>query len=198
MLVRRMLTASGNEEKMLDGLQGSYGVDSVSQDGRYLFINKQDSKTNWDIYYMDLQGERKLVPLLTGPYAERYSALSPDDKWLAYTSDQTGKLELYVMPFPGAGSKWQVSSNGVDGTFDWSSDSKNLRYRQGEKVYNVEVHANAGRPDFSPPKDLLSMPGNARLISISSDGKRVLAAQPVGDSTAAPIDFILNWQHLVR
>jgi eukaryotic-like serine/threonine-protein kinase len=202
-LVRRSLTASAQEEKMLNGLEGSYGVNSISQDGRYLFVDKQDSKTSWDIYYMnlhgeDLQGERKLIPLLTGPYAERRSALSPDDKWLAYTSDETGKVELYVTPFPGAGSKWQVSSNGVSGTSDWSSDSKNLRYRQGEKIYNVEVHANAGRPDFSPPSELMSIPGNAMLISISSDGKRVLAAQPVGDSTAAPVDFILNWQHLVH
>jgi len=147
---------------------------------------------------MDLQGERKLVPLLTGPYAERASALSPDDKWLAYTSNETGKVELYVTPFPGAGSKWQVSSNGIGGEFDWSSDSKNLRYREGEKVYDVEVHATAGRPDFSPPKELMTIPGNAMLITISSDGKRSLAAQPVGDSADAPIDLILNWQHLVH
>ena len=197
-LVRRALTASGTEEKMLDGLEGSYEVASVSQDGHYLFLDKQDSKTNWDIYYMDLQGERKLVPLLTGPYGERLPALSPDDKWLAYTSNETGRIELYITPFPGAGSKWQVSSNGVGGEFDWSSDSKNLRYREGEKVYNVEVHANAGRPDFAPPKELMSIPGNAMLITISSDGKRALAAQPVGDSADAPIDFILNWQHLVH
>ncbi|MGA7687236.1 MAG: protein kinase [Terriglobales bacterium] len=197
-LVRRSLTASGNEEKMLDGLQGSYEVSSVSRDGRYLFMSKQDSKTSWDIYYMDLQGERKLIPLLTGPYAERGSALSPDNKWLAYTSDETGKVELYVTPFPSAGSKWQVSSNGVSGEFDWSSDSKNLRYREGDKVYNVEVHATAGRPDFSPPKEIMGIPANAMLISISSDGKRTLAAVPVSDSAATPIDFILNWQHLVH
>jgi Tol biopolymer transport system component len=197
-LVRRTLTASGTEEKMLDGLEGSYDVSSVSQDGRYLFMDKQDSKTNWDIYYMDLKGERKLVPLLTGPYAERGSTISPDNKWLAYTSDETGKVELYLTPFPGAGSKWQVSSNGIGGEFDWSSDSKNLHYREGDKVYNVEVHANAGRPDFSPPKELMSIPRNAMLISISSDGKRALAAQPVGDSADAPIDFIFNWQHLVH
>jgi eukaryotic-like serine/threonine-protein kinase len=197
-LLRRTLTASGTEEKVLEGLEGSYDVDSASRDGRYLFMGKQDSKTNWDIYYMDLQGERKLVPLLTGPYAERASALSPDDKWLAYTSNETGKVELYVTPFPGAGSKWQVSSNGIGGEFDWSSDSKNLRYREGEKVYDVEVHATAGRPDFSPPKELMTIPGNAMLITISSDGKRALAAQPVGDSADAPIDLILNWQHLVH
>lgn len=197
-LVRRSLTASGTEQKMFDGLQGSYEVASVSHDGRYLFLNKQDSKTSWDIYYLDLKGEQKLIPLLNGPYAERGSALSPDDKWLAYISDETGRVELFVTPFPGAGSKWQVSSNGGGGEFDWSSDSKNLRYRQADKVYNVEVHDNAGRPDFTPPKELMSVPGNAMLITISSDGKRSLAALPVGDSAAAPIDFILNWQHLVH
>jgi Tol biopolymer transport system component/predicted Ser/Thr protein kinase len=197
-IARRALTASGAEEKMFPGLQGSYEVASISQDGRYLFVSKQDSKTSWDIYYIDLRGDLKLVPLLTGPYAERLPVLSPDNNWLAYVSDETGKTELYVTPFPGAGSKWQISSSGVGGSFDWSGDSKNLRYRQGEKVYNIEVHANAGRPDFSPPKELLTLPADAFIISISSDGKSILAAQTVGDRPAPPVDFILNWQHLLR
>lgn len=183
---------------MFPALQGSYEVSSISQDGHYLFVSKQDSKTSWDIYYIDLRGDQKLVPLLTGPYAERVPVLSPDNNWLAYVSDETGKTELYVTPFPGAGSKWQVSSSGVGGSFDWSGDSKNLRYRQGEKVYNIEVHANAGRPDFSPPRELLTLPADTFIISISSDGKSVLAAQAVGDRPAPPVDFILNWQHIVH
>jgi eukaryotic-like serine/threonine-protein kinase len=197
-LVRRGLGASGKEERLLDDLNGSLSAVDLSRDGRYAIFMKQDAKTAFDIYYMDLQGDRKLVPLLNTRYNERGGRISPDAKWLAYNSDETGSPELYVTGFPNAGSKWQISNGGISGTGNWSADGKNFRYPQGDKIYNVEIRANGDKPEFSAPKELLSLPPNVNVISILPDGKRILAVRPTADSAPVPIDFVLNWQHLVH
>ena len=204
-LVRRWLGATGKKEEKL--LEGPYDytvvTNSVSRDGRYLLLSQQDPKTSWDVYYMDLLGERKIVPLLNTPYEEVDGRLSTDDKWLPYVSNETGRLELYVTPFPGPGPKWRVSNGGIFGreqnyVMDWSADGKNLRYQQGDKIYNVEVHNHRNELEFSAPKEIFTLTGDPIVLAILPDGKRILGARRVGDGTSIPIDLVLNWQHLVR
>jgi eukaryotic-like serine/threonine-protein kinase len=202
-LVQKWLTASGKEEKLLDEPRGYLTVASISPDGRYVLFSQQGTQTGFDIYYMDLKGDRKLVPLLNGSYNEFDARLSPDNKWLAFVSDETGNSELYVTPFPGTGAKWQVSNKGIairdaNSVMDWSPDGKTLRYQQGDKIYNVAVRVTGAKPEFSNPTELITLPADLVVLSILPDGKRVLGAEPVGERTTAPLDFILNWQHLVQ
>ena len=197
-LTRKSLSASGTEEKVLDNVNSNLILFDISRDGRYLLFNHQDPKTNFDIYTMDLQGEKKLVPVLNGPSAERNGRVSPDSKWLAYISNETGTDELFVTSFPVPGSRWQVSSGGATSPGEWSADGKNLRYRKGEKIFNVDVHSGASKPDFSAPKELLSLPTSIIDIALLPDDKRILAVRPSGDSTPVPIDFVLNWEHLTH
>jgi Tol biopolymer transport system component len=197
-LTRKSLSASGTEEKVLDNFNGNMILFDISRDDRYLLFNHQDAKTDFDIYTMDLQGEKKLVPVLNGPSAERNGRVSPDSKWLAYISNETGTDELYVTSFPVPGSRWQVSSGGTTSSGEWSADGKNLRYRKGEKIFNVEVHFGTGKPDFSVPKELLSLPTSILDIALLPDDKRILAVRPSGDSTPVPIDFVLNWEQLTH
>ncbi len=202
-LTRKSLSASGTEEKVLDNFNGNMILFDISRDGRYLLFNHQDPKTDFDIYMMDLQGtdlqgEKKLVPVLNGPSAERNGHVSPDGKWLAYVSNETGTDELYVTSFPVPGSRWQVSSGGTSSPGDWSADGKNLRYRKSEKIYTLEVHPGASKPDFSPPKELLSLSTSILDLALLPDDKRILAIRPSGDSTAVPIDFVLNWEQLTH
>lgn len=133
-LMRRWLTASGKEEKILEEPRGFFSITAISRDGRYLFASQQDPKTSWDIYYMDLQGDHKVVPLLNSSYAEQDGRPSPDNKWLAYLSNETGRDEVYITSFPRVGSKWQVSNGGIriqksNGVMEWSADGKHLRYQ---------------------------------------------------------------------
>jgi hypothetical protein len=79
-----------------------------------------------------------------------------------------------------------------------ASGSPTLRYRKGEKIFNVEVHSAASRRDFSAPKELLSLPTNIIDIALLPDDKQILAVRPSGDSTPVPIDFVLNWEHLTH
>jgi len=145
-----------------------------------------------------LQGDRKLVPMLASSAAEHLADLSPDSKWLAYTSNETGEVELFVTSFPVPGTRWQVSSGGIRGTANWSADGKNLRYRQGDKVFNVELRYGGVKPEFSTPKELLTLPPNLTVISILPDEKRILALRPSGETVPTPMDFVLNWEHLVK
>jgi Tol biopolymer transport system component len=197
-LTRKSLSASGTEEKVLDNFNGNMILFDISRDGRYLVFNHQDPKTNFDIYAMDLQGEKKLFPVLNSPSAERNGRVSPDSKWLAYISNETGADELFVTSFPVPGSRWQVSSGGTTSPGEWSADGKNLRYRKAEKFFNVEVHSGASKPDFSASKELLSLPTSILDIALLPDDKRILALRPSGDSTPVPIDFVLNWEHLTH
>ena len=193
---QRSLTASGKEERLAESKDPIW-LASLSRDGRYLFLLVQDPKTSYDIYYLDLKGDRRLVPLLNSSYAESDAKLSPDNKWLGYISDESGRPELYVTPFPGGGFKRQVSTTGVD-LMDWSMDGKSLRYSQAEHVYAVETRFAEAKFDFSAPKELMKTSGNIQIISVFPDGKRMLATRPVGNSVSTAIDLILNWRHLVQ
>ena len=200
-VMQRSLTSSGKEEKLLD-LDGAVYVVSQSFDGRYVFFSEQDAKTGFDIYVMDLAGDRKLVPVLNSAYQEFDAKLSPDNKWLVYSSDENGGRELYVTPFPGGGSKWQVSNGGVtpSGDFsvvDWSADGQALRYQQGDKIFTVDVRSGAGKPEFSAPKEFMTIPADLGVMSMLPDGKRILVTRSVGRHGASPLDLALNWQHLL-
>jgi Tol biopolymer transport system component/predicted Ser/Thr protein kinase len=195
-LVQRSLTASGKEEKLAE-LKDPFWVLSLSRDGRYLFSFVQDPKTSYDIYYTDLKGDRKLVPLLNSSYAETDAKLSPDGRWLAYISDDSGRPEVYLTSFPAVGSKRQVSTSGAD-LMDWSTDGKSLRYSQAEHVYSVEVRNTEGKLDFSAPKELMKIPAGLGVLSVLPDGKHMLATRAVGQHAPASLDLVLNWQHLVR
>jgi hypothetical protein len=110
-----------------------------------------------------------------------------------------------VTSFPGGGSKWQVS-NGLASEFsdstlrevDWSPDGKSLHYRQADKIYTVDVSIVSGKPEFSPPKEMMTIPRDFELISIMADGKRILATRPVGQRSSPSMDLTINWEHSLR
>lgn len=113
------------------------------------------------------------MPVANSPYSEADGKISPDDHWLAYASDENGAHELYVTPFPGGGSKWQVSTGAMaftadnqTSTADWSPDGKSLRYIRGDKVYSVEFRVAGGKPEFSAPKELMTVPHDIDILSI--------------------------------
>jgi len=198
-LVRRWLTASGKEEKILEEPRGFFLITGISRDGRYLFIVQQDPKTSWDIYYIDLQGDHKVTPFLDSSYSEQGGRPSPDNKWLAYLSNETGRDEVYVTSFPKAGSKWQVSNGGIrlqdtNGVLDWSADGKHLRYEQGDKLLDVAVRDLGDKLEISVPTELMTLPADSIVIAILPDGKRTLVARSTSDQTTGSLDLVLNWQ----
>ena len=121
-----------------------------STDGRYIAYDEVDSKTKTDLWVLPLFGDRKPIPFLRTEFNESLGHFSPDGRWFAYVSDESGRKEVYVQTFPPSGAKWQISTDG--GSFpNWRGDGKEIFYMSpDQKLMSVEVRADstlqAGKP----------------------------------------------------
>src|SRR5262249_17464619 len=98
-----------------------------SRDERYLVYENDSQKTKADIWILPMFGDRKPYPYLQTQFNETHARISPDGKWIAYGSDETGRSEIYVQSFPSSGSKRQVSTAGGDQP-QWRGDQKEMYY----------------------------------------------------------------------
>ncbi len=146
------------------------------------------------------EGDRKWKPLLNEKFAERQPQVSKNGRWLAYVSNESGKYEVYVRPFPDVGAgRWQVSTNGGENPL-WSPDGRELFFRSRDAVMAVSVKTDPGF-SYETPKILFQ--GSYFLLTgvvgtlwdISPDGKRFLMIkQSPGESGSNPkINVVLNW-----
>jgi len=166
-------------------------VTSWSADGRYLFIDEQNNATRFDVAYIDLKGDRKIVPFLNTPANEVLAVLSPNDKWVAYTSDESGKPEVYVTAFPGPGGKWQISSGGGAAP-SWSADGKKLYYQNGDKLM-VSAIQNVETFEFGAPSALSIHLNDFSSLGPVAPGERFPALKPLAGGQSPPQEVILNW-----
>jgi Tol biopolymer transport system component len=168
-----------------------------SPDGKRMLLRIQDSSGGGvDLCDLPLDGvaqPRKLFA--TDPSNFLNGAISPDGKWLLYVSNETGRQEIYVVPYPGPGEKRQVSTGGgVNGI--WLGNRSILYIQPSDgKLFAVDLDENgaslrmgASRPVFGnkvPPRG---------PFDVSHDGKRLLFAVPVDDSSSAQIRFVSDWR----
>jgi Tol biopolymer transport system component len=184
------VSGSGNQEK-LEKPEDYSTVMSWSPNGRYLFIRLQNNATRNDIYYIDLNGDRKLTPFLNSPANESGAILSPNGKWLAYDSDESGRFEIYVTAFPDPGGKWQVS-NGGGSSPSWSADGKQLYYHIGDKLMVVAIQ-NAETFEFGAPTALPIHLNEFDMLGPVAPGERFPALKPLSGGQSNPQEVILNW-----
>ena len=146
-----MADGSGQEERFLDTFSSSILVPtSWSPDGEYLAFSDDQA----DVWMLPMEGDPQ--PFLTERANEKAARFSPDGSTVAYASDESGEYQVYVTPFPGPGSKIPVSINGGLSPI-WSSDGKELYFRQGSKVMSAKV-VTAPEIDVSPPELLFDGP----------------------------------------
>jgi Tol biopolymer transport system component len=141
---------------------------SWSPDGQLLAYVEANPVTQEDIWILRLS-DRKQLPFLRTQFNENAPAFSPDGDWLAYVSDESGRFEVYVQPYPGPGAKYQISSEGGSEPA-WNPNGKELFYRTGNKMMSTKVTI---RPSLSA--------GQARVLF---EGQYVTGAAPEGESTA--------------
>jgi Tol biopolymer transport system component len=167
-----------------------------SRDGRTLIFMNQSKETGWDVYSLAISGDRKPVPFLKTSFQETLPVLSPDGRFLAYGSNESGRFEVYVQSFPGPGGKWQISTAG-GGEPHWRSDGKELYYRTpNQKLMAVGI-GTAGGFSAGVPQPLLS----ARFVTglmrdrflPTHDSKRFLALLQLGREAMTPTTVVLNW-----
>jgi serine/threonine protein kinase/Tol biopolymer transport system component len=183
-------SGSGNQEK-LDAPKTFGNVISWSPNGRYLFFMVQNNATRQDIYYTDLNGDKKLTPFLESPANESNAVLSPNGKWLAYQSDESGRYEVYVTAFPGPGGKYQVS-NGGGGSPSWTADGKQLYYIIGDKLMVVAVQ-NVETFQFGAPTPMPLHVNELASLGHVAPGERFPALKALSGGQAHPQEVILNW-----
>jgi len=200
---------SGPEELLVEN-QGGFSAPSVTPDGKLVAYHTVTSQTNRDIWALPLESDpssreagsgqgRTARVLLQTPSNESAPAFSPDGRWLAYASDESGRTEVYVRSFPSLEGKWRISTEGSGGPL-WNPNGRELFYRSGGKMMAVDVTA---EPTFSSgrPKALFDDQydpdpgGNRPNYDVSRDGQRFLMLKPVEQQTTAltQIHVVLNW-----
>ena len=162
---------------------------SISPDGQQiLFTYFSGQEQSFDIHTLSLTPEHQTTPLINSEFGELGAAISPDGRWLAYQSDETGRMEVYVRPYPEIESgKWQISTEGAAWPM-WSSNSKELFYRHGIGEDNLPPTQTLmvtieTEPEFraSSPQILFTSDHYHGLgaYAISADGQRFLMLKPV-------------------
>jgi eukaryotic-like serine/threonine-protein kinase len=183
----------GQDEKLVNA-PGAWPED-WSRDGQTLLYDIVDPKNGYDMYRVSITGDRKPVLVLQTPFNEGREHLSPDGRWLAYESDESGRQEVYVMSFEGQPGKWQVSANGGKQA-RWSPDGRELFYLSGDqRLMSVAIPAG---PSFNPampvPLFKVNFDDNTRnAYCVAPDGKRFLFLLP-DQELMTPITAIVNWR----
>jgi Tol biopolymer transport system component len=170
---------------------------SWSPDGQLLTFLEVNSVTGLDIWVLRMS-DRKAQPFLRTQFNETSPRFSPDGRWLAYLSDESGRYEVYVQPYPSPGGKWQISTDGGTEAV-WSPNGREVFYRSGDKMMAVRITT---QPSFSADKPqmlfagpYLASPFSFPNYDVSSDGQRFLMLKSSEQEKSAPtqINVVLNW-----
>ena len=203
-IVWQLADGSGGRERLATSEYVQVPM-SWSPDGQLLAFIELNPTTSLDIWVLRMgdpsagPGQvRKAQPFLQTPFNESVPAFSPDGHWLAYISDESGRYEIYVQPYPGPGGKWQISTDG--GTEPvWNRNGRELFYRSGNKMMAVDI---ATKPSFAAGKPRMLFEGPYRPTGttiqnydVSPDGQRflMLKSGEQGESAPTQINVVLNW-----
>jgi Tol biopolymer transport system component len=195
-LFEKAAGGQGEEEKLLLKSDEMKVACDWSRDGRYIAFQSRGKETSWDIWMLPTFGDRKPIAFLKTQFAEALPVFSPDGRFLAYQSDESGRNEVYVQSFPGPGGKWQISaSGGVEPR--WRADGKELFYRApDQRLMAVEIQAGSGfaagvpQPLFLGRFDVATV--RNRYLP-AADGRRFFTVAPLGREAMTPTTVVLNW-----
>ncbi|MEE8350379.1 MAG: protein kinase, partial [Acidobacteriota bacterium] len=188
---------SGNDpaELLLERPNRQYPMSWFREGGSLLFAERLSS-SGGDVWVLHQEGDSDPSPVLQGPFNERRARLSPDGRWLAYVSDESGQDEVYVRPYPGPGTKLPISAGGGEDPI-WSADGRELFYLSKNQVVAVNVATTDVSLQADKPHALFEgqFIGNfccGASYDISPDGQQFLMIQQDGTGPSQ-INVVLNW-----
>jgi serine/threonine-protein kinase len=168
-----------------------------SPDGRTVVFGNQSISTGWDIWTVALDGDRTPQPLVASPFTEGGAVISPDGRWLAYVSNESGRSEIYVRSYRGADHRWQISTEGGLNPV-WAGDGRELFYMNEGRMMAVSVRTSptftATRPNavFSG-RYRQSGPFNPAAFAVTPDGQRFLMVLDREHPPDPQLVFVPNW-----
>uniref|UniRef100_Q01UH4 Serine/threonine protein kinase n=1 Tax=Solibacter usitatus (strain Ellin6076) TaxID=234267 RepID=Q01UH4_SOLUE len=203
-IYQRESSGTGKEEPLLQGHSLIF-PNGWSPDVRYLLYSVTGQKTGSDLLLLPAAGTPP-VPYLEGPYNEKQGQFSPDGRWIAYASDETGSFEVYVQSFPAGAGKFLVSTAGGSQP-RWSRDGKEIFYINANARLTAVAVKTAPRfettgtpqPLFDPQIPPGALADSFFHYDVSADGKRFLVSSiDRASSVPTPITVIVNWTELLK
>ncbi|MGH9368648.1 MAG: protein kinase domain-containing protein, partial [Thermoanaerobaculia bacterium] len=189
----RLDPASGREEQLAPG-SGTFQIaQDVSPDGSTLVYVERTPQSPFDIWTLPLSGAGKPTPLLQSPFSKSEVRFSRDGRFLSFISDESGRLEAYVMPYPGPGERIRVSTGGAR-LARWSRDGRELFYLSlDRRLMSVPVRTGPSL-QLGTPVELFALSGRPWInFETAPDGKRFLASVPDVIAGEQPLTVVLNW-----
>ncbi|HET9358437.1 MAG TPA: hypothetical protein VFO58_01745, partial [Vicinamibacterales bacterium] len=187
-------SGGGSEELLLSVHKPEYPVPTDwARDGRLLLYSAMSPKTGSDLLMLPLEGDKKPMPIASGSFNESDGRFSPDVRYVAYVSDESGRNEVYVQTFPPAAGKWQVSAGG--GTRPrWRRDGRELFFLASDGALMSVAIQQSGPAALrlGVPQPLTSLRG-AGDFEISPDGARILAKTALRRQGDNELQIVLNW-----
>ncbi|HLJ77851.1 MAG TPA: protein kinase [Acidobacteriaceae bacterium] len=178
-------------------------LDDVTSDGRYALYDTADGSAGTQLWVLPLSGDRKPFPFVQGNFGATSGQFSPNGRYVAYTSNETGRNEVYVQTFPQPTGRWEISTAGGAEPM-WRRDGKELFYlAPDEKLMAVDVDTTSAAFQAGIPRELFQ----TQLVPLSywrniyvpsPDGQRFLMITPVGKGKAEPMTVVVNWPAVLK
>jgi len=191
------VSGTGGEELLLDSPRQLF-PSSVTSDGKYLIYDDGAWQDPAVIYVLPLQGERTPKVLLK-QHNLANGKVSPNGKWIAYESAETGRTEIYVRRFEGGAEKWQVSNDGGDHAL-WSRDGGELYFRSSGPKSMMVMSTTIGKGEeftFGPPRALFRfgcISAGAHDYGVMGNGQKIVCIkEPDAETKATQVNVVLNW-----
>jgi eukaryotic-like serine/threonine-protein kinase len=191
------------EEKLWSSDGRHFHADGWTLDGKGILISVDNPKTGWDVVLVTLAPTASTKPLLTGPFNETMPRLSPDGRWIVYSSDESGQQEIYAEAFPGLGHRVQVS---IDGGSEpvWNPSGGEIVFRAARSRHFMSVSAEGKETlVLSAPRELVSDVGIERggedhtEFDVASDGRLLAVAESPPDYRV-DMHVILGWAQAAK
>ena len=197
-LYQKSSSGAGGEESIIQSERSKNPTD-WSLDGRFILYRAFDATTNLELWALPVGGDRKPIPFIKAPFGVSHGQFSPDGRWVAYASNESGKWEIYVSSFPGPGGNWKVSSAGGSEP-RWRRDGEELFYLAPDGTLmaldvkeGAAFEAEAARPLFQTRRREHTSAADLFSYDVSADGRRFLVNTDVGEVAAPSLTLVVNW-----
>ena len=198
-------TSNPERAELLLATPQNKSVTDWSRDGRFILFRSVDPAMSHDLWALPLDGNKTPFSVVRTRFTESYGQFSPDGNWIAYDSNESGRVEVYVQPFPGPGTKVRISTSG-GAQMRWSNDAKELFYLALDgRLMAVPIRRSSQGNAITPGQPVPLFDANVGLVvplqsghseawTLSRDGQSFLMNTVVERASAPPITIILNWR----